>query len=301
MFKTILVPLDGTASAATALPLARTFAHATDASLVLIRIVPEGDPSGEAERYVRSVAEELQDETIRSVVRHGTPAHELVRAVRDESADLIVMATHGRVGLQRALLGSVAEHVVKHSPVPVALVRPGGKRVTRLQTLVVPTDGTAGAAYALGAAVGLARSTGARLTLVEAVEPYPLWLYGGDFGIAPTYVDPSWDDDALRAAQTYLSSVVARLKRAELDVQGTVRMGGAVDSIEAVADEVDADLVVMSTHAYTGPARALLGSTADAIVRTAKRPVLLVRRPMGSRDYEAADTAAGEMAVAAPG
>jgi nucleotide-binding universal stress UspA family protein len=66
-------------------------------------------------------------------------------------------------------------------------------------------------------------------------------------------------------------------------------MGGSVETIEAAADEADADLIVMSTHAYTGPARALLGSTADALVRTAKRPVLLVRRPAGALDYAPAD------------
>src|SRR5437763_455492 len=143
MFKTILVPLDGTASAACALPLARTLAQPSQAALVLVRIVPEDDSNGEAEHYLRQVAEELQDTRIRCVVGRGLPADELVSTISEESADLVVMATHGRVGLQRALLGSVAEHVVKHSPVPVALVRPGGNRVSRLKTLLVPTDGTA--------------------------------------------------------------------------------------------------------------------------------------------------------------
>jgi nucleotide-binding universal stress UspA family protein len=293
-FKTILVPLDGTASAATALPLARSLAKVNDASLVLIRCVPADHSVGEAEHYLQSVASELSDCSVRRVVRHGSPAEELVSAIRDEAADLVVMATHGRVGLQRALLGSVAEHVVKASPVPVALVRPGGKQTSQLKKLLVPTDGTAGAALALGTAIGLARSAGARVTLIEAVEPYPLWLYGGDFGLAPTYVDPSWDEDALRAAQTYVSGVVARLNAEGLAAEGTARLGGTLAIIEAAADEADADLIVMSTHGYTGPARAVLGSTADALVRTAKRPVLLVRRPAGGVDQVPAN--AGHLA-----
>ena len=59
-------------------------------------------------------------------------------------------------------------------------------------------------------------------------------------------------------------------------------------TIEAVADETDASLISMRTHAHTGPARTLVGSTADALVRTAKRPVLSIRRPSGAADYEPA-------------
>ena len=66
-----------------------------------------------------------------------------------------------------------------------------------------------------------------------------------------------------------------------MHAHGWARAGAAVPTIERVADQTDTDLIVMSTHALTGPARILIGSTADALVRTARRPVLLVRRPEG--------------------
>lgn len=292
MFKKVLVPLDGTSQAAAALPPARTIAHITGGSLVLLRVTDQEDRSGDPERYLRAVATELQDQSVECIVRHGRPAEEIVTVARDLHADLIVMATHGRAGIERFVAGSVAERVLTHSPSPLLLVRPGGKRVTHVKTIVVPTDGSAGAAVALGTALGLARASDARLVLVEAIEPIPVWVYGADsgMGVAPSYVDPAWDEEALSAADAYVQGLVSRLQAAGVQAEGRTVTGGAVTAIEAVADEADADLVIMSTHAYTGPVRTLLGSTADALVRTAKRPVLLVRRPSRVPDDEPANT-----------
>lgn len=233
MFNTILVPLDGSPQAAAALPLARTLASTTGGSVVLVRVVPRSALILGLDPYLLGIAREFDGMNVRSVVRHGAPAQEILAAARDQSADLIVMATHGRSGLQRTVVGSIAEQVLTRSPVPVVLTRPGGKHVTHLQTLLVPTDGTAGAALALSTASELARASGAQLVLVEVV---------GRHRTSPT--------------------------------------------IEAVAEQIDADLIVMSTHARTGPARAMLGSTADTLVRTAKRPVLLIRRPRAALDVE---------------
>jgi nucleotide-binding universal stress UspA family protein len=290
VFKKLLVPLDGTPQSAAALPLARTIADAADATLLLLRVTEEADRSGEPERYLDVIARELPGRHVETIVRRGRAADAIVAIARDLNADAIVMATHGRVGVERMVSGSVSERVVTHSPVPVALVRPGGKRVTHVRTLLVPTDGTAGAALALGTAIGLARATGARLVLVEAIEPIPLWVYGSDYGAAPTYIDPDWEDEAVSAAETYIRGLVSRLQSAGVKAEGHAVKGKAVATIEAVADEADADLIVMSSHAHTGPARTLVGSTADALVRTAKRPVLLIRRGSGAADYETART-----------
>lgn len=279
-----MVPLDGTPQAAAAIPIARTLARTTQATLVLVRVAPEGDVSGEPERYVQAVARQLDGLSVRCAVRHGRPAREVLAAAADEQADVIVMATHGRVGLPRVLAGSVSESVLAASRVPVLLVRPGGKRVTRLQTLLVPTDGTAGAALALGAAVGLARISGARLELIQAVEPVPTWVYGSDYDSEPPYIDPALEEENLEAAQIYVDGIAERLRAAGLCAHAQARVGRAVATIETVADETDTDVIVMSTHALTGPVRTLLGSTADALVRTARRPVLLVRRPGGHFD-----------------
>jgi nucleotide-binding universal stress UspA family protein len=95
------------------------------------------------------------------------------------------MATRGRAGLQRALAGSVAENVLEQISAPLLLIKPGGKRLMAVRTLLGPVDGTAGGALALGAAVELAQATGAKLELVRVVEPLPLWTYTGGMGLAP--------------------------------------------------------------------------------------------------------------------
>src|SRR5438105_14586713 len=109
-------------------------------------------------------------------------------------------------------------------------------------------------------------------------------MYGA-VGYGPVmYIDPAWDEEALRSAQTYVDGLSGRLQTSGLQVESKAVRGEVAATIDAVAEETNADMVVMSTHALTGPARAVLGSVADSVVRTSHRPVLLVRRPDGGLD-----------------
>jgi nucleotide-binding universal stress UspA family protein len=282
MFARILVPLDGTPQSAAALPLVRTLADACHAEVCLIRVATSPIAGDEAANYLASVARELQTGAIAvaTEVRIGIDvASYILWVARDRQADLVVMTTHGRSGVQRAVMGSVAESIVAQSTLPVLLVRPGGRRTTRLRKMLVAVDGTPRGALALGHARALARATGAHIVLLQVAVPIPMWMYSARFG-APLVlpVDPSWDDEALRAAQGYVDALAKRLCHAGVEAKGYARIGHVVQTIDAVADEVEADLIVIATHARQGAARAILGSTADAVVRTARRPVLLVRR-----------------------
>ena len=188
------------------------------------------------------------------------------------------MATHGRAGLPRAFLGSVAERVTAASPVPLVLLRPGGHRVAHVTTLLVPVDGSPGASRALGLAVPLARATGARIVLLDVVASvlqYAGMVVASGTAVAP---DPAWDDEALVAARGYVEGLAARLQQAGLNAEGCALLGRTGETIVDTADQVGADLIVMSTHGLTGAARTILGSTADEVVRTAHGPVLLVRQ-----------------------
>ncbi len=282
MFDQILVPLDGTPQSAAALPLARALAQACHGHVVLIRVAPAPRERDEATEYLVRIARELEtsDVAVATEVCSGVDvASQLLWAVRDRRIDAVVMATHGRSGLQRAVMGSVAESVIRDSPVPVLLVRPGGRRTTGLHTLLVAVDGTPGGALALGVSIVLARATGARIVLLEVAVPIPLWMYSAELGgSAYVPVDPSWDDDALSSAQQYVDALAKRLREAGIDAEGRGLIGEVVSTIDAVGEDIDADLIVIATHARVGAARAVLGSTADAVVRTAHRPVLLVRR-----------------------
>jgi nucleotide-binding universal stress UspA family protein len=239
-----VVPLDGTPQAAAALPVARAVASVTEGQLVLIRVVSPAHLVGEPERYLWAIAHELQDVRADCVVRHG-PAREILAAASAAQADLIVMATHGSAGLQHVLAGSVSERVLADSRIPVLLVRPGGKSVTSLHTLLVPTDGTPGAALALGAAVGLARASDARLELVQAVEPVPPWIYGDDYGVAPVYLDSDWEAETLRAAKGYVEGIVERL--------GTAGNGGPAFPRAGVQRQSGAHHPVCGRRGRRGP------------------------------------------------
>jgi nucleotide-binding universal stress UspA family protein len=277
VFRSIVVPLDGSARAATALLPARALVRQTGATLTLTRVVPSGlDEAAkgvEAEQYLEAVAAELAKGDVRAatLVRRGaSPAAEIIEAVRGQGADLVIMATHGHGGLQRALVGSVAERVLVHSPVPVLLLRPGGRRVTRVTTLLVPLDGTPDAALALGTAVPLAQAIEARLVLLRVALP-------------------DTEDEA--EAQRYVDELAARLERAGVPTAGRASRGRVADTIVATAEDVAADFIVMSTRGLTGPARTLLGSTADEVVHAARCPILLLRQ--GARETPGTSPAGG--------
>jgi nucleotide-binding universal stress UspA family protein len=290
MFNKLLVPLDGTTEAAAALPAATTLARATGASITLVRVPASAGSPAEAlmgdhiaDDELRATAEELAAGGLKVDWLIGTPPvpRFIIDAAAARDADVIVMATHGRTGLARAFAGSVSERVVADSGRLVLLLKAEGKRLHQIDTLLVPVDGTAGGALALGAALRLARATGARLVLVDVVPPTPVWMYGAvGFG-PPMYIDPAWEDEALRSAETYVEGLSRRLRTAGVQVEAKALRGEVAPTIDAVAEEADADMVVMSTHALTGPARAVLGSVADSVVRTSHRPVLLVHRPDG--------------------
>jgi len=282
MFTNVLVPLDGTPQSNIALLPARTIAHATHAAITLVHVVPVSDLQSGADAELERIAAELRTDgtSVSVVMPRGEPAEEILRQIETRGVDLIVMRTHGRSGIGRAVLGSVAEQVLSHSAVPVLMVRPGGRRLSNLRTLLVPVDSSPGGAVALGAAIGLARATDASLKLIEVVQPIPNYAYGELGWGGALYIDPAWDDEALASARAYVAGVTTRLRETGLTVHGEVQFAPYVwNSIVSYAEEIHADLIVMSTQALTGPARALLGSVADDVVRHADCPVLLLHRP----------------------
>jgi nucleotide-binding universal stress UspA family protein len=279
----VLVPLDGSPLSNAALPLVRTLAKATNASVTLLRVMPRGDPLAtlQAEEHLQRIAEELAGSglAVASVVREGRPADEILAQARTLPAGMVVMRTRGRAGLERALLGSVTEQVLKHSDVPLVLMRPGERRVTAIRQLVVPVDGSPGGALALDTAVKLARATGAAITLVQVAVPVATQVPVAYDMSGTSYCDPAWDEDVIANASDYVAATVEQLRADGLSIDGEAFTApGAAEGIVEFADKHAADVVVMSTHALTGPARALLGSVADAVVRTAHCPVLLLRR-----------------------
>jgi len=128
----LLVPLDGSTLAEAALPVAERLARRPGATIVLVGVFPPPESAAQApearelvQSWLDPAAERLRDLPVAQHIELlGDPAEGIVQAAREEGADLIVMATHGRSGLSQFVQGSTAEAVLRASPVPVTLVRP---------------------------------------------------------------------------------------------------------------------------------------------------------------------------------
>ena len=302
-FRSILVPLDGSPLAEQAIPLASRIAQPAGSKvrLALVHRLPAAplDPAAaslfttievatrKAERaYLRGVQATLRERGVRlsaAVTLTGNAGPALAEQVRDLGIDLVVMATHGRGGLRRAWLGSVADYLVRTLEIPVMLVRPADGQAPAeprpAGRILVPVDGSALAEEALGPATALARLWDAELALLHVVPPVVLSIDGA----VPL---PSAYDEELTAlsraqAQDYLDDLVERLQ-----VQGVRASGVAVvawstvDAILEVGRPGRAEAIVLATHGRGGLRRLVLGSVADKLVRVGEVPVL-VCRPRG--------------------
>ncbi|MDT8437137.1 MAG: universal stress protein [Gemmatimonadota bacterium] len=208
--------------------------------------------------------------------RRGVSIAPVILEHADEmNADLIVMSTHGRRGLEHILLGSVTEEVVRRAACPVLTVRtetpaapaPAGRRV------LVPVDFSEPSRGALRLARELAATVEGELHLLHVFErPVQpeigvagLWLDAPDF---PTV------RDSLREA---LETFAREAEGPDVPVTYHVTEGRAVAGILDFAEREDTDLVVIATHGLTGMAHVLLGSVTERVVRRASCPVLTVR------------------------
>jgi nucleotide-binding universal stress UspA family protein len=254
MYTRLLVPLDGTPESEVALAPARILAGALAADVVTFEAPPRGGTDLTADAIV-------------------------AEAERRE-ASLIVMATHGHSGGDQPLIGGVARRVLTRSQRPVLLVRPGGSSLERLRLILVPVDGSPDSLVALGHASLLARAAPAALVLLRVVVPLPLWIYDPTLGLnTGPLIDPRWDEDRRQGAERYVRQLAERVANSSgIEVGADAVLDEVASGICTYADQQAVDLIVMSTHARHGPARALLGSVADEVVRTAHQPVLLVNR-----------------------
>ena len=306
-FRSILVPLDGSSFAEEAVPLASRIARGAGGKLRLM-LVHELPPAPldlateklytsielatrKSERgYLRGIQAKLRDDGVRvlsAVTLTGPVGPALARYVRETGIDLVVMATHGRGGIRRAWLGSVADHLIRNLEVPVLLVRPKEDKAAPAHRpgvgeILVPLDGSPLAEEALEPAAALARIWDAPLTLLQVVRPV---LLSTDPGLPL----PSSYNDELTAlwrsqAQDYLDDLVERMKEQGLRAAGVAVIGwGAVDSILDAARPETVDSIVIATHGRGGLRRLALGSVADKVIRGADVPVMVCRPRRGGK------------------
>jgi nucleotide-binding universal stress UspA family protein len=281
----LLVPLDGSARAERALPVAERIAQATHAPLILVRIVPLvpwPDPFGApipADTYQQLMDDALRLATeslgrtasalmqrglaVETQIERGEPASALLDLLPTLRVGLVVMTTHGRTGLARFALGSVADRLVRYGHAPVLLVRafpaePAG--ATALDSALVPLDGSPLAEAALPLAVQFAGSLVHHLTLLRVVG-----------------AEASAQERA--AAQAYVDGVRARLEQQLAGRSCTLRslsvVGDPAEQIARWAEE-DHSLVILASRGSSGIRRWVLGSVTDHLLQDTTVPLLVV-------------------------
>jgi nucleotide-binding universal stress UspA family protein len=280
MTLTILVPLDGSPLADRALPFASGLALAGSGRLVIAHVTPPLPVHGPTEYDPTAIVASLREQGLAAeshVVRAWPDdvPDVLLDVANEERADLLAMCTHGRGGLTRWVLGSVADQLVRRATLPVLLVPPHCSvdwTTRRPEQILVSLDGSRLAEEAIEPATRLARLLDAEVVLVRALSPtlHPRYDHGrvvlssGDFA----ELDDAWHYLAERA-----DGVRAMGQRASV----WVVEGSPAAAITNAARSDDMDLIAMTTHGRGGLGRMLLGSIADGVVRRSTVPVLLIR------------------------
>jgi nucleotide-binding universal stress UspA family protein len=290
MYDDILVPTDGSASAERAARYAVVLADAYDARIHALCVVDERDYDGDvvgadvvdsgrtaaqrgAGRAVATVAD-LAEGSVETHVTTGVPSDAVLAYVADAGVDLVVMGTHGRTGVERFVIGSVAERVVRHADTPVVTVRATDAAPVwpPLDRILVPTDGSEAAAAALPYAFDLAERFDATIESLSVVD---------ERATASVYTVES----ALEAvaggleatADAATRDAVERADERGIPATAAVVEGLPSRAICAHAESSGADVVVLSSHGRTGLAHYLLGSVAERVVRNCTVPVFTVR------------------------
>lgn len=229
---------------------------------------------GEGERLVEEIADRAQrrDSTTVTEVLQGKPDTTIVEYAADRDIDLVVMPTHGRQNLERLLLGSTTERVLRRAETPVLTVRPEQDRIPDYpySSVVVPTDGSDSATDAVGVGIDLATHGEAAFHALSIVAVSGLGEgLVGDDGFEAV-------DDRARAV---VDDAVARADDAGVaDTTGAVDHGLSIyEEVIAYVEEHDISVIVVGTRGRSGIERYLLGSVAEYLVRTAPVPVLTVR------------------------
>jgi len=282
----ILVPLDGSGEAESVLPYLRDLSLRFDSHADIL-----GVGMGKKQRrvnqlledYVSRVAANLNGDSIEAepVLLFGTAADKILDFAAQNDVDLIIMASHGRSGISRWWMGSVAEKVISESTTQVLLVPSIRRRKTEavwmlsFPKILAPLDGSDIGQAALPYVETLAARTGASVSLIQVVSPPGTMeasiLGGSDWR---KFVKAMND-----AADNYLGGIAERLTDRGIKATYEVVTGDPADRIVEYAKDNEVSLIAMSTHGRTGLRRWVLGSVTDKVLHAARMPMWLVRSP----------------------
>jgi len=297
MYTRILVPLDGSATAETVLPYAEAFAAGFKTSVELMSVIDIGAMTSHlaAEKmhhldtviaaeeknsagYLENVAKRFSRFPTECRVVRGKPAETILESTSKDRDTLITMATHGRSGAKRWLLGSVAEKVLRGTTNPLFLVRAAAAKASPqriLNSIVVPLDGSLLAEQILPTVSKWARALDVEVTLIRAFE-FPASAYYSSEAYLPDY--DAFREEARRDAAGYLKEKEDFLVAEGVRTVSTRTIEGpAADEIIGYAQTAPRAVIAMSTHGRSGVRRWILGSVTEKVVRHGDDPVLVLR------------------------
>lgn len=305
MYQSILVALDGSEFSSSSLPAAAALARRSGAMLHLVVVfdpstmlhfAPGGEASaavydvsvvdercGALRSWVEEQAASISNTGLRAngVLLEGTVVEALAEHVVTTSADLVIMTTHGRSGLDRLRLGSVASSFLGRSPVPVFLVRPTGSDAPTpghelpTGTMLITLDGSAFAESMLPHASKFAETVGLGVELVNVAEPVatPLALFGADALVVEDFVSTDEESDARK----YL---VRQAPKVTTKIAPKITVLNDNSASRAIVNYVrtsDPGIIALATHGRSGLVRMILGSVADKVLQGVEQPMLVYR------------------------
>jgi nucleotide-binding universal stress UspA family protein len=294
-FRHVLAPTDFSRCSSRAIALGGVIARTTGARLTLLHVYPYTAPMGLDALYLpngltpdeatrASMARELgrlaksvpgTAHSIETAVRDGDASSEILAYAEAHDADLIVMGAHGRRGLDRLIIGSVAQQVSRHAACSVLAVHAAGlpTSLPTLSNILCAVDLTGPSDETLGRAAALAKATGAKLTVHHAAQavhwddPWPI-ARGNEADVREALAE---------SARAQLATLIARHTDPELKTESIVTFGWPREEIVRMATACAADLLVLGAHSTTFVGRVLFGSTAEHVLHAMPCPVLLVR------------------------
>jgi nucleotide-binding universal stress UspA family protein len=300
MYKVIMVPTDGSGFDREAIRVALRIAERCDAKIRLVRVlatasffgaagIPEGTPiapdlaRSERDRALSelySLAAECRTTSKAdiSVDLHAGPVNDVLQGyARRNDVDLIVISTHARSGISRLSLGSVTDSLIRHTTIPVLVVKPSSSYLNPqvrevFRRILVPLDGSTLAEQILPRVLMLASLEDAEVTLLNVLVPQS---YSQKEIVDPSL--PWWDKD-IAAAQAYLFRIAGNLRRSGVlvttDIVISENIAGAIGDF---ANREKANLIAIATHGRGGLNRMLHGSVADAIMHSARISMLVFK------------------------
>lgn len=308
MYKRILVPLDGSRLAEQALPYAEILAKALSAQLELYEVIePPPDQWVDSahgiyphrlsdslrstrQDYLERIANSLRANnlSVATKVEEGSPAHCIAVEAEAKPDTLIAMASHGRSGITRWVLGSVTDKVLQDTPCPLLIIRADENQSAptsiALHHLIVPQDGSPVGEQALPHAAALARALKANIRLVRANPSQG--EYHAYMGLYPmnssstvyTGMYEEFERAADAQAMEQLLDAKDKLRKlGVLSVDEDLTKGHAPELIVQLAHDIPDSMVIMSSHGRAGVGRWIMGSVSDRVARHAGVPVLIVR------------------------